>query len=331
MGNIIKYGLKYISFLICLALTVAYISGCRTEAKISSEFMAVVAMPNDTLASLAEDYLDDPKKDWVIAEFNGINSIGSGQELIIPLKAFSRGGLTRTGYQTVPVLSYHNFSLTRSNRSTVTKSAFEKQMRLLKDRGYRVITMDQLFDFLEFKGQIPEKSVVITIDDGWRSVYDIAFPILKKYGYPATLFVYTDLIVGSRKALSWEHIREMAENGIDIQCHTKGHRNLTIINENESFREYFNAINNELILSAKIVKKKLNKECKYLSYPYSETNNLIVALLKKQGYRGAFTVKRGGNPFFIDNYRINRTMIYGNFSLKRFERNLEVSSDKALK
>ena len=57
-------------------------------------------------------------------------------------------------------------------------------MGLLKEKGYRVISMDQFFDFLEFKASIPPKSVVITIDDGWLSAYEIAFPILKKYGYP---------------------------------------------------------------------------------------------------------------------------------------------------
>jgi peptidoglycan/xylan/chitin deacetylase (PgdA/CDA1 family) len=332
------------AFRFCLAMVALLTFGCAAseikhrqqavpphKALEFPEFIAVIAQPEDTLKTLAETYLENPDMDWLIAEFNRITSVEPGQELIIPLKPFQRGGLTQRGYQTVPVLSYHKFSLNKKNRMTVTKDAFEEQMKLLQDRGYRVISMDQLFDFLDFKGQIPKKSVVITIDDGWRSAYDIAFPILKKYGFPATFFVYTDLIVGSKKTLSWNLLREMTRNGIDIQCHTKTHRNLTVIDEKESFREYFEAIERDLTAANNLISKKLDRTCTYLAYPYSDTNSLIIALLKKQGYRGAFTVKRGSNPFFINNYAINRSMIYGDYTIEQFEKNLTVFSDRALK
>jgi peptidoglycan/xylan/chitin deacetylase (PgdA/CDA1 family) len=297
----------------------------------SPNFIAVIAREGDTLSFFASKYLNDPSMDWFIAEFNDIETPTPGQILIIPLKPYQKGGLTSKGYQTVPILSYHQFSLDRADKLIATKSTFEEQMKFLKDRGYRVITLDQLFDFLEFKSQIPKKSVVINIDDGWRSTYDIAFPILKKYGYPATLFVYTDLIVGSEKTLSWDLIQEMANNGMDIQCHTKTHRHLTTIDQKESFKEYFEAIEKELSACEAMIKKKLNKEVKYLAYPYGDTNPLVIELLKKHGYRGAFTIKRGGNPFFIHNYRLNRSMIYGDFDLNQFEKNLTVFTEESLK
>jgi peptidoglycan/xylan/chitin deacetylase (PgdA/CDA1 family) len=297
----------------------------------SPNFIAVIAREGDTLSFFASKYLNDPSMDWFIAEFNDIETLIPGQTLIIPLKPYQKGGLTSKGYQTVPVLSYHHFSLDRADKLTVTKSTFEEQMKFLKDRGYRVITLNQLSDFLEFKSQIPKKSVVINIDDGWRSTYDIVFPILKKYGYPATLFVYTDLIVGSEKTLSWDLIQEMANNGMDIQCHTKTHRHLTTIDQKESFKEYFEAIEKELSACEAMIKKKLNKEVKYLAYPYGDTNPLVIELLKKHGYWGAFTIKRGGNPFFIHNYRLNRSMIYGDFDLNQFEKNLTVFTEESLK
>jgi len=294
-------------------------------------FIALIVREGDTLSSLALKYLNDSSMDWLIAEYNEIDTLKPGQTLIIPLKPYQKGGLTSKGYQMVPILSYHHFSLDRADKLTVTKSTFEEQMKFLKDRGYRVITLDQLFDFLEFKSQIPKKSVVINIDDGWRSTYDIAFPILKKYGYPATLFVYTDLIVGSEKTLSWDLIQELANNGMDIQCHTKRHRHLTPIDQKESFKEYFEAIEKELSACEAMIKKKLNKEVKYLAYPYGDTNPLVIELLKKHGYLGAFTIKRGGNPFFIHNYRLNRSMIYGDFDLNQFEKNLTVFTEESLK
>ncbi len=289
---------------------------------VSENFIAVIVQPGDTFSSLAGTYLRDPSVGWFISEFNGSPSLRPGQEVIIPLRPFNKGGLSLKGCQTVPVLCYHKFSKTTSDLMTVTEKNFEDQMRYLKEEGYRIITMDELFDFLGFERQLPRKSVLITIDDGWRSTYDIAYPILRKYDYPATLFLYTNLISDSGKTLSWGHIREMARNGVNIQCHTVSHRSLIKINEQESFREYFDALHRELSESARVIKMKLGMDVKYLAYPYGDTNPLVVALLQKLGYRGAFTVERGSNPFFVHPYRINRSMIYGDFDMEDFGRNL---------
>lgn len=80
-----------------------------------------------------------------------------------------------------------------------------------------------------------------------------------------------------------------------------------------------------------MIKKKLNREAKYLAYPYGDTNSLVNELLKKQGYQGAFTIRRGSNPFFIHHYRVNRSMIYGDFDLNQFEKNLTVFTEESLK
>jgi peptidoglycan/xylan/chitin deacetylase (PgdA/CDA1 family) len=206
---------------------------------------------------------------------------------------------------------------------TVSEAAFEAQMKYLMENGYRVISLDQLMDFIDFKEQIPEKSVVITIDNGLSSFSDIAFPILKKFGFPATLFVYTDFI-GSSNALSWEQINDLSKIGFDIECKTKTHRNLTKRKKKESFKEYFKSLEKEITHPKMLIKQKLNKECSYLAYPYGATNNLVIAILIKQGYRGAFTVKRGSNPCFVDRYRIHRSVIYGDYDIERFKKNLSI-------
>ncbi len=297
------------------------------QVRIFPDFIALISQPGETLSSLAAQYLNDPSLDWWIAEFNGITTLTPGQEVVIPLFPFGRGGLTLKGYQMVPILSYHKFSKDKANLLTVTESAFAEQMNFLKENGYRVITLDQFFDFLDFKKPLPPKSVVITIDDNWNSVYEIAFPILKKYGYPATLFVYTDLILPGQKMLSWDRLIEMSQNGIDVQCHTKSHRNLNKRNGQESFKEYFEALKKEVKESADILRKRLHKDVTYLAYPYGETNPLVIGLLMKLGYRGALTVDRESNPFFVHPYRVNRSMIYGTYNLKEFEKNLTAFHD----
>lgn len=302
-----------------------------THVRFFPDFVAVIAQPGDTLSSLAARYLDDPSLDWRIAEFNGISTLKPGQGVIVPFKPLDVGGVTPRGYQTVPVLVYHKFSKQTSDRMTVRQDAFEEQMAFLKRNGYRVITLDDLFEFLDGKRPIPRRSVVITFDDGWRSMYDIAYPILKRYGYPATLFVSTDLIHSTSTTLDWNKIREMVRNGIDIQCHGKTHRSLGKIENGETLQAYFEAVKAELTESAKIVKRQLGKDVKYLAYPFGDTNSLLIGMLGKLGFEGGLTVVRAGNPFFADDFRVGRSMIYGDFDLRAFENNLRWISDEGLK
>lgn len=294
-------------------------------------FVAVVVQPGQTLSSLAATWLKDPARGWEIAEYNGLDEAVPGQELAIPLRPFRRGGLTPESYQTVPVLVYHQFAESSTGKAVVSRGAFAAQMQLLKERGYRVVTLGQLRNFLEFRGQLPEKAVVITIDDGWRGTYDIAFPILKQHGYPASLFVYTQLVSGGAKTLSWDQLREMAAAGLDIQCHSVTHRNLAVQRDQESADEYLAAVRREIVDATLTIEKEIGRRPTFLAYPYGETNGLVIALLRNLGYRGAFTVAREPNPFFAPAFRLNRSMIFGDFDLDRFERNLSTTDRRALR
>ena len=322
-------------FLLFLLLLAAGITSAQSRQKVSEiglndDFIIVTATVKDTLSSLAAEYLNDPSKGWLIAEFNHIKTLTPGQELIVPLSFFNKGGLKSGGYQTVPILSYYRLSKNKPGKSAITQDDFKAQMKYLKDNAYHVITLDQLLGFLDYREQIPEKSVVITFDDGWISTYDIAFPILKQYGFPATIFIYTDF-VGGGKAMSWEHIQKLSQAGFDIQCQTKTHRNLTVLKNKESFKQYFNSLELEISYPKKLLQKKLDKECNCLAYPYGKTNNLVIAMLKKYGYRAAFTVDNKSNPFFIDKYKIGRSAIYGKYNIEKFKNKLSVFQDMELK
>jgi peptidoglycan/xylan/chitin deacetylase (PgdA/CDA1 family) len=300
------------------------------QTYVSDDFVIVKTTSQDTFSSLAASYLKDPDKGWRIAEFNHMTTLIPGQELIIPLSPFNKGGLKVEGYQTVPILVYHNFSKLRSDKTSVSQNDFEAQMNYLKQNNYHVVSMDQLLDFIDYKEQLPEKSIVLTFDDAWRSIFDIALPILIKYDFKATFFIYTDFI-GGGKAMTWKQIETLSKIGYDIQCQTKTHRNLAVPRKNESFKDYFKSIEMEISYPKQLIKKNLNIDCKYLAYPYGETNNLVIAMLKKHGYRAAFTIERRSNPFFIDKYRICRSVIYGSYDMDEFKNNLSVFQKNELK
>lgn len=301
----------------------------RSELKMDG-FVLVRPGTLDTFNSLAAHYLGDANKGWVIAKFNRQDQVLPGKPLIVPLNTIYLGGLKEYSYQTVPILVYHHFSNDHSDKLTVKTENFYEQMLYLKENGYTVIGLDQLLDFMEFKIPLPEKSIVITIDDGWLSTYEIAYPILKKFGFSATLFVYTDFIERDQ-AMNWSQLREMTENGFDVQSHTHSYQSLTMIRENESFKNYFDFLVQEIEESKMAIGRHLNIDCRYLAYPYGETNPLVVSLVKKLGYRAAFTINRGSTPFFENPFNIGRSIIYGDFDMNEFEKKISNEETITLK
>ncbi|MGA1868404.1 MAG: polysaccharide deacetylase family protein [bacterium] len=293
----------------------------------NDDFLIVKTSMATECSTLAARYLDDPDKAFLIAEFNGIEAVSSGQEVVIPLHPFRLGGLETNGYQMVPVLAYQRVSKDRADEVTVAMEHFEKQMKYLKKNDYHVITLDQLFNFINFKEQLPKKSIAITFDGCSDSFYEIAWPLLKKYDFCCTLFLDIDCI-DTENTLSWEKINELLEMGVDIQPYINMNRNIDNIEkikEEGTFSEYVTAIERELIRSQEEFKRNANKECKYLAYDYSKDRkftNLFIILLKKHGYRAAFTTRDHANPFFVDNYMINRSVIYGTYDMQKFKKSL---------
>lgn len=124
----------------------------------------------------------------------------------------------------VSILLYHEFSKSgQASDMTIPTEVFREQMQRIKDSGHPVISMD---DFLAWKRgeiNIPDPSFMITMDDGWRSVYTDAFPILKEFGFPFTIYLYTNYVAGGSKSLTIEMIKEMMANGAAIGCHSRSH------------------------------------------------------------------------------------------------------------
>jgi peptidoglycan/xylan/chitin deacetylase (PgdA/CDA1 family) len=323
------FGVSFAVIAVFLILTDGITAARETESIRYKEFVLISPQETDDLSLLAARYLNDPEKGWLIANFNNLYQSLQKKVVVIPLRPFEWGGLRADGYQVVPVLSYSQFARRRSSKIVVRQRSFERQLDYLENHGYRVITIDNLLDFLEFKAQIPEKAVVITIDGGWKSTFDIAYPILKTHKFPATLFLRTDLI-GKKKGLSWKQVREMQENGMDIQCGTNSHHDLLSLAANQSLQAYLKALGKALMEPKGVILKQLGQECRYLAYPHGKTNSLVISFLKKYGYRAAFTKTRASNPFFTDPYRIKRALIYGDYGLDDFKKNLVVFKSEDL-
>jgi peptidoglycan/xylan/chitin deacetylase (PgdA/CDA1 family) len=292
----------------------------------------------DTPAAVAARLLGSSERAWQIVQANpqlelpppagatGLarHRLRADSPWVVPLAAINPTGVSADSVQTVPILCYHRFG-SGSSKMIVSPATFEAQLEWLQRNGWRVLRLAELADFLAGKAAVPAKSVVITIDDGYESVYRHAWPLLKKYGFPATLFVYSDFI-GARDGLSWAQLQEMASSGVmDIQSHSKSHRNLIERRPGESDAAYRAAIEAEVRQPRQLLERRLQGvKVTHFAYPFGDANELVLENLGKADHDLGVTVNPGGNPFYAQPLMLRRTMIFGDHDLDDFKARLQV-------
>lgn len=314
------------------AFSLGNLHGGTDEVSRDKNFAVVRLRSGQSIEDLAAEYLGAKNRAWQILELNNISEANAGQLLAIPLKPANPSSVYLDGYRTVPILCYHQFSpgTRASNQISVSERDFDRQMAYLAENNFQVIRLAELEQMLDRKLPIPPKAVAITIDDGYRSIYNIAYPILKKYNLPATIFLYTDFVGGSA-ALSWEQLRELKKNQlIDIQSHTRTHTSLAFQPEDHDQAFYQNRVRSEIFDSERALKKHLGLKAHHFAYPYGDSSYYAVETLRKSGYSMALTVKRGGNPTFSDPHLLRRTMIYNDHTFEEFKRLVTSFTDKNL-
>ncbi len=318
-------------YLVLLLLLMSGCAGLPTTAPGPGEAASVVAQnaqfrwvrlnQRTSYRQLAEQYLQGSVDAWQLAELNGQGRGGeAGDVLAIPKKPLHSSSVYVHGYRTIPILCYHQF--TPGNRTTqrleLSARDFRAQLNFLREQRFNVLTMDDVAAIMDGTRPIPPRAVVLTIDDGYRSVYDVAWPIIREFGFPVTLFIYTDF-VGGGKALTWAQIREMQASGlVDIQSHAKSHTSLSRLPEDASATAYKVRVEDEINLSAQVLSRRLKQPVEHLSYPYGNSSALAAAVLEEQGYATGTTVTRGENTVFSPRFLLHRTMIYDNHSLDDF-------------
>ncbi|HTN72027.1 MAG TPA: polysaccharide deacetylase family protein [Methylomirabilota bacterium] len=308
----------------------AAVAAQKQEIFESEDFIVAIAKPGDTTQSLAAKFLGAEDKSWMIEEYNEVSTLSPGQQVIIPKHFWNLSGVDPSGYQLVPILVYHNLGPQAKGRLLLGVKSFEEQMRYLKSQGYRVVSLKEFLEYTSLKKQLPRKSLVLSFDDGYRAFLQYAYPILKELGFTATLFVYTDYIGAGSNALSWADLKKLAAEGFDIEAHSKTHGNMRRT-AGESANEYAKRLAVELNLPKELFLKNLGYSPQTLAYPYGSQDDVVVQRTKELGYVAAFTVRRQGNPSFVEPLKIHRSQIYSEMSLDDFIKNLNFFNQESLK
>lgn len=220
----------------------------------------------------------------------------------------------------VPILVYHNFDPSVPGSMTISTQKFEDQLNWLKQNGYTVIPLMQLVNYLKGKAvSIPPKSVVITDDDGRKSVYTYMLPIVRKYHIPVTLFIYPMVISHARYALTWEQLRELQNTGLfNIQDHTYWHPNFKQEKKRLSESAYQKLVYTQLVSSKKVLEKKLGINITLLAWPFGIHDHYLEQEAVKAGYTMAFSIA-GHHATQSDNVMaMPRYMIVASQNMKMF-------------
>jgi len=204
---------------------------------------------------------------------------------------------------------YHRFGEDDIPSTNISAEIFRQHLQFLHQNDYTVLTMGEAVERLRSDQDIPEKTAVLTVDDGYKSFKTVAVPMLEKYDFKATIFVCTDY-VGKNNYLSWNDIRSLRKKGYEFGNHSHSHDhflNYSDPNTRAQFRK-------DLDKSEEIFDRELGDKPDLYCYPYGEYNPDMQEILKRRGYRAAAAQKSGVIFRGSDRYALPRfpmTSSYG--------------------
>jgi peptidoglycan/xylan/chitin deacetylase (PgdA/CDA1 family) len=237
------------------------------------------------------------------------------------------------GAQYMNILCYHQFVngsvFGKKDTYKISLPEFEKQLKFLGDNGYNVISMDDFLQFLDGRKKLPEKAVMITIDDGYESVYTGAYPLLLKYKYPAAIFVYYKFIRPDEKshenALTVAQILEMKKSGlISVGCHSYSHEEpLTSRHKIKTDADYLAFLKCEIVTAKSSIEKTLGISLETMAYPFGAYSTESNEFVKRAGFKAGFSVVPSYNTAATDRFCLRRTIIYNSTNVARLKKILE--------
>lgn len=219
-------------------------------------------------------------------------------------------------FQEISALCYHSIS---DGRLSISPEDFKKQMEFLKNNHYYIATLDEITGFIKGEKKLPRKTVVLTFDDGYEDNFTNAFPILKKYSFPATFFPVSDFENARHnmeaddylKPLLAEQTREMENSDLmSFQFHSKTHKLLDKISDGELSEE---------------IKNKGN--FLYFAYPGGHYSKEVIEAVKKADYKAAFSIKPGLIKKGDDLFLIKRNVIWEDMPFWQFKLRLTKAID----
>ena len=189
-----------------------------------------------------------------------------------------------------PVLMYHDIKLMPVNSFDVTIKDFRQQLQWLKSAGYKTLSMEEFIACIQENREFPQKSILITFDDGYEGAYLYAVPELKSRDMKATFFInpwYIGKIAKNYPYMKEEQIKDIADNPLfSIESHTTKHFHLDKLDSEKQL--------NEFVESKEYIENLIGHQVQAVSYPFGDYNAEVIDNAKKAGYEVAFAIQDRG-------------------------------------
>ncbi len=185
------------------------------------------------------------------------------------------------------VILYHHVATDTPPSTSISPANFRAHLDYLRDNQFNVMRLDEMIETLQAGGQLPDRAVAITFDDGYISIYDTAFPMLEEYGMPFTLFLSTEPINQNQSNyMTWDQVREMSDAGVQIANHMVTHPYMLTRDSAEDEGTWLQRQREELLEAEATIERETGQSHKYLAYPYGEFNLAIKDMLQEEGFIG---------------------------------------------
>lgn len=185
------------------------------------------------------------------------------------------------------ILAYHHVADDTPASTSISPADFRGHLEYLRDNDFNVIGLDSLISSLQSGQAVPERAVVISFDDGYISIYEEAFPMLREFDYPFSLFLSTEPINNEqRNYMSWEQIREMSEAGVIIGNHMIDHPYMLATKQGETEPQHLQRLREDLLQAEQTIFEHTGQSHRYLAYPYGEYDADIKAMLAELNFVG---------------------------------------------
>jgi len=229
-----------------------------------------------------------------------------GVLLVLPLLSQGNAGQ-------VNAFIYHRFDETRYPSTDISAAVFSQQLEYVTVNGLEVISLGEVARRLIHGEELPDQAVSFCVDDAFRSFYDVGMPIIRQYGIPMTLFVNT-AAVGTAGYLSWQELRELAAEGVEIGNHTDTHPYLVEQKPTETYPQWKQRIRQEILRAQQEFEKKLGTKPTLFAYPYGEYSTAVVEIVKDLGFKTAFAQQSGVIHSTHNRYNLPRFPMGGPFA-----------------